>query len=67
MDGPLFSIRQFQDEYRIEGENLGSALDTAGELPQVKMFEWRSYTVAINASSSKGVWYFDYYDPYRGR
>ncbi len=45
------------------GENLSAALDAAGELPQVWMFKWRAYTVAINASSHDGVWYLDYYDP----
>ncbi len=45
------------------GGNMASALEIAGELPQVKMFEWKAYAVAINASSSNGIWYFDYYDP----
>ncbi|MCZ7358133.1 MAG: metal-dependent hydrolase [Candidatus Methanoperedens sp.] len=45
------------------GENLEGALDVAGKLPQVYMFKWRAYAVAINATSSNGVWYIDYYDP----
>ncbi len=45
------------------GENLSAALDTASGLPQVWMFEWRAYAVAIDASSQNGVWYIDYYDP----
>ncbi|MCZ7393469.1 MAG: metal-dependent hydrolase [Candidatus Methanoperedens sp.] len=45
------------------GENLDAALDAAGGLPQVWMFKWRAYAVAINASSHDGVWYLDYYDP----
>jgi len=46
-----------------KGENLDAALDVAGELPQVKMFKWRAYTVAINASYANGAWLLDYYDP----
>ncbi len=45
------------------GENLDAALDAASKLPQVWMFEWRAYAVAINASSQDGIWYIDYYDP----
>lgn len=46
-----------------EGENLDVALHAAGEMPQVKMFKWRAYTVAINASFSDGAWSLEYYDP----
>jgi inner membrane protein len=46
-----------------QGEGLDSALSAAGELPQIKMFEWRAYAVAINATSSDGIWFLDYYDP----
>ncbi len=46
-----------------KGENLDSALAVAGELPQVKMFKWRAYTVALNASSDNGAWHLEYYDP----
>lgn len=45
------------------GENLDVALHAAGEMPQVKMFKWRAYTVAINASFSDGAWSLEYYDP----
>ena len=45
------------------GENLDSALAVAGELPQVRMFKWRAYTVALNASSNNATWYLEYYDP----
>jgi inner membrane protein len=45
------------------GEDLDAALDAAGKLPQVWMFKWRAYTVAINASSHDGIWYLEYYDP----
>jgi inner membrane protein len=45
------------------GENLDVALHAAGEIPQVKMFEWRAYTVAINASFGDGAWSLEYYDP----
>ena len=46
-----------------QGEGLDSALSAAGELPQVKMFKWRAYAVAINATSSNGIWLLEYYDP----
>lgn len=45
------------------GEGLDDALGTAGELPQVKMFKWRAYSVAINASYQDGIWLLEYYDP----
>ncbi len=45
------------------GGNLDVALHAAGEMPQVKMFKWRAYTVAINASFSDGAWSLEYYDP----
>jgi inner membrane protein len=46
-----------------KGENLYSAIAISGELPQVKMFRWRAYTVALNASLSNTTWYLEYYDP----
>ncbi|MFZ2411464.1 MAG: metal-dependent hydrolase, partial [Candidatus Methanoperedens sp.] len=46
-----------------QGEGLDSALGAAGELPQIKMFRWRAYAVAINATSTNGIWFLDYYDP----
>lgn len=46
-----------------DGENPAAALITAGELPQVKMFKWRAYTVAINAKFQDGSWVLQYYDP----
>ncbi|MCZ7400373.1 MAG: metal-dependent hydrolase [Candidatus Methanoperedens sp.] len=46
-----------------QGAGLDSALGAAGELPQIKMFEWRAYAVAVNATSSDGVWLLEYYDP----
>lgn len=48
-----------------QGDKLDSALLASGELPQVKMFKWRAYAVAINASFSDGAWYLEYYDPLR--
>ncbi|MCX6679161.1 MAG: metal-dependent hydrolase [Methanothrix sp.] len=39
------------------------AIDAAERLPQVKLFRWRAYAVAINASSQNGSWDIDYYDP----
>lgn len=48
-----------------QGDALDSALDAAGELPQVKMLNWRAYAVAVNASFQEGVWSLEYYDPVR--
>ena len=39
------------------------AIGAAEKLPQVKLFRWRAYAVAINASSKNGSWDIDYYDP----
>ena len=40
-----------------------AAIDVAEKLPQVELFRWRAYAVAINASSQNGSWDIDYYDP----
>ncbi len=48
-----------------KGNDPGGALAVANELPQVKMFEWRAYAVAINAFFSNGTWSLEYYDPLR--
>jgi inner membrane protein len=39
------------------------AIDAAENLPQVKLFRWRAYAVAINATSQNGLWIIEYYDP----
>ena len=39
------------------------AFDLAENLPQVKLFRWRAYAIAINASEQKGSWLLEYYDP----
>jgi hypothetical protein len=39
------------------------AIGAAEKLPQIKLFRWRAYAVAINASSQNGSWDIDYYDP----
>jgi inner membrane protein len=39
------------------------AIDVAENLPQVKLFRWRAYAVAINATSQNGSWIIEYYDP----
>jgi inner membrane protein len=44
-------------------EDIGAALRAADALPQVVLFRWRSYAVAINASLKDGIWYLEYYDP----
>lgn len=46
-----------------EGENMENGLHAADELPQVKMFKWRAYSVAINASNENRTWKFEYFDP----
>lgn len=38
------------------------ALELAKKLPQVRMFEWRARTTAINASY-KNAWIIEFYDP----
>lgn len=45
------------------GSDMDVALFTAEALPQVKMFRWRAYAVAVNASFDEGNWSFEYYDP----
>jgi inner membrane protein len=47
----------------IGGEDINAALKIADTLPQVDIFRWRSYAVAINASYKDGIWYLEYYDP----
>lgn len=44
-------------------EGLGAALKAADGLPQVELFRWRAYAVAINASLEDGVWHLEYFDP----
>jgi len=46
-----------------DGGGLNSALDAAANLSQVRIFKWRAYAVAINASFESGVWHIEYYDP----
>ncbi|MDD5615279.1 MAG: metal-dependent hydrolase [Candidatus Methanoperedens sp.] len=45
------------------GDGMDRALSIAEELPQVKMFRWRAYAVALNASFEEETWSFIYYDP----
>jgi inner membrane protein len=41
-----------------------SAIGEAEKLPQVRLFRWRAYAVAINATSQQnGSWIIEYYDP----
>ena len=40
-----------------------AAIGAAEKLPQVELFRWRAYGVAINASSQNGSWDIEYYDP----
>ncbi|MBU4075115.1 MAG: metal-dependent hydrolase [Euryarchaeota archaeon] len=45
------------------GDGIDRALMTAEELPQLKMFRWGAYVVAVNASFDGEAWSFEYYDP----
>jgi len=41
-----------------------AAISAAEKLPQVRLFRWRAYAVAINATSEQdGSWAIEYYDP----
>ncbi len=41
-----------------------AAIDEAEKLPQVRLFRWRAYAVAVNATSQQnGSWIIEYYDP----
>jgi inner membrane protein len=42
---------------------LAEAIRTAESLPQVKLFRWRAYAVATNASMQNGSWHLEFYDP----
>jgi len=45
-------------------EEAKVAIAAAEELPQVKLFRWRAFAVAINATSKEnGSWEIEYYDP----
>ncbi len=46
-----------------KGDGFNGALAASEELPQVKMFRWRAYAIAMNASYYEGVWSLEYYDP----
>ncbi len=59
----IYSETVLRMKISSNGENLSTALDAAGELPQIKMFKWRAYTVAIDAFYSNKVWLLEYYDP----
>jgi inner membrane protein len=39
------------------------AIGAAENLSQVKLFRWRAYAVAINATSHNDSWIIEYYDP----
>ncbi len=45
-----------------EGD-IVAAMEAAEKLPQVRVFMWRAYAVAVNASLQDGSWYLEYYDP----
>ena len=58
---PRFNV-QSEGEEASEG-NIIAALEAAEELPQVRVFRWRAYAVAVNASLQDGEWCLEYYDP----
>jgi inner membrane protein len=76
-DSDRFQVYEFNSLYgemphsstflrlNISSGSIGSerALGLAENLPQVKLFRWRAYAVAINASELNGSWLFEYYDP----
>lgn len=48
----------------VEGDGgIEAAIEAAEELPQVRVFRWRAYAVAVNAYNQDGTWYLKYYDP----
>jgi inner membrane protein len=58
--GSVGSVESVESIESVESER---ALDLAENLPQVKLFRWRAYAVAINASERNGSWLLEYYDP----
>ena len=38
-------------------------VDAAESLPEFKLFRWRAYGVATNASLQNGSWHLEFYDP----
>ncbi len=58
---PRFSV-QSEGEEESEGD-IAAAIEAAEELPQVRVFRWRAYAVAVNASLQDGAWCLEYYDP----
>ena len=64
----LYGMMQHSSTFlrlNISSGSMGSkrALELAEGLPQVKLFRWRAYAVAINASELNGSWLLEYYDP----
>lgn len=50
--------------FNVRGDgDLKNAMVIAEKLPQVRLFRWRAYAVAVNASLQDGTWYLEYYDP----
>lgn len=46
-----------------EHDSLNRAIDVAESLPEFKLFRWRAYGVATNASLQNGSWHLEFYDP----
>jgi len=46
-----------------EHDSLSRAVDAAESLPEFKLFRWRAYGVATNASLQNGSWHLEFYDP----
>lgn len=58
-----FSHLEVSQDASSSRESLGAALKTAEGLPQIELFRWRAYAVAINASLKEDVWHLEYFDP----
>ena len=62
--GTVFSGQAFPKlKTPTHSKEAEEALDAAEGLFPVKIFRWRAYAVAVNASLSGRSWYIEYYDP----
>ncbi len=58
-----FPYLEISSDRNNSNEDIGAALAAANRLPQVVLFRWRAYAVAINASFKDDIWHLEYYDP----
>ncbi len=54
------SYLRLQAPFGVDPEK---ALQAGEELAAVKLFRWRAYAVAVNASLQNDTWHLEYYDP----